>query len=191
MKAVARNLEALEEKPLMQGPSAEAHDALLAARGDVASFERLYRAHSPRIYGLCRRMLGESEADEITQVVFVRVWEKLGSFQGKAAFGTWLYRVAINVILGRRRELGIQRDRIEDSETWMDTATAPAARTDLAMDFEGAIAELPAGCRQIFVLHDVEGFKHEEIADKLGITSGTSKSQLHRARMMLRRHLGH
>lgn len=172
------------------GPArTDAADAALAAAGDTKAFERLYRAHVSRIHGLARRMTGPDHADELTQEVFVRVWQKLGTFRGESAFGTWLHRVAVNVILGRRSTMKVERERYQDPETAFETLAAPPARGDMRMDFETAIAQLPKGARTVFILHDVEGFKHEEIAASLGITSGTSKAQLHRARMVLRRHV--
>jgi RNA polymerase sigma-70 factor (ECF subfamily) len=134
-------------------------------------------------------MMGSEDAVEITQDVFVRAWQKLGTFRGEAAFGTWLYRLAVNVILARRATYATRRARYIAEDEVLDTVPARPAPVDLAMDFDTAIERLPEGARHIFVLHDVEGFKHEEIASMLGITSGTSKAQLHRARMMLRRTL--
>jgi RNA polymerase sigma-70 factor, ECF subfamily len=165
-------------------------DVALAARGDALAFERLYRAHVARIHSLARRMLGSHEADEVTQDIFVRTWQKLGTFRGDAAFGTWLYRLALNLVIERRRTWAVQRDRIADDPTALERATTPPARADLAVDVEHAVESLPAGAREIFVLHDIEGYKHREIAELLDITSGTSKRQLHRARMLMRRHLG-
>ena len=167
----------------------DAVDAVLAASGDSAAFARLYHAHVARMYSLARRMVGGEEASEITQDIFVRAWSKLGTFRGEAAFGTWLHRVAINVILARRGQLGLERSRYDDSEDAFATLPARARTTDLAVDVEAAIGRLPSGARQIFVLHDVEGYKHNEIARMLGIAAGTSKAQLHRARMALRKHL--
>ena len=132
-------------------------------------------------------MMGSDDATEIVQDVFVRAWQKLGTFRGEAAFGTWLYRLAINVILGRRASYATRRARYIAEDEVLDTVPARPAPVDLGMDFKTAIQRLPEGARHIFVLHDVEGYKHEEIAGMLGITSGTSKAQLHRARMMLRR----
>jgi RNA polymerase sigma-70 factor, ECF subfamily len=165
-------------------------DVALAASGDPSAFERLYRTHVARIHGLARRMLGSGEADEVTQDIFVRTWQKLDQFRGESAFGTWLHRLAVNVVIERRRSFAIHRERISDDESALYFATAPQARTDLAMDFDTAIEQLPAGAREILVLHDVEGYKHREIAAMLGITTGTSKRQLHRARMLMRQHLG-
>jgi len=171
-------------------PTAEASDATRAADGDVRAFERLYRSHVGRVHGLARRMAGDDLADELTQETFVRAWQKLWSFRGESAFGTWLHRVAVNVILARRAARSAERARRTGGTEVIEMAAARPAAPDLAMDFEAAIRRLPDGARQIFVLHDVEGYKHEEIARLLGVTSGTSKAQLHRARMLLRGHLG-
>jgi RNA polymerase sigma-70 factor (ECF subfamily) len=168
---------------------ADREDVARARAGDTRAFERIYRRHAARIHGLTRRMMGVEWADELTQDVFVRAWEKLGTFRGEAAFGTWLYRLAINVVLTRRAWLGTQRRRLDDQEETLNVIPARPAMTDLGMDFETAMERLPAGAREVFVLHDVEGYKHEEIAGMLGVTSGTTKAQLHRARMMLRKHL--
>ena len=165
-------------------------DVALAAGGDPSAFERLYRTHVARIHSLTRRMLGTHEADEVTQDIFVRTWQKLGQFRGESAFSTWLHRLAINVVIERRRTFAIQRERMSDDPAALDMATVAPARADLTVDFEHAIGQLPAGAREIFVLHDVEGYKHREIAAMLAIASGTSKRQLHRARMLLRGYLG-
>jgi RNA polymerase sigma-70 factor, ECF subfamily len=164
-------------------------DVALAAAGDTSAFERLYRSHVARVHSLARRMLGSHDADEVTQDVFVRTWQKLGQFRGESAFGTWLHRLAVNVVIERRRSYAIQRERTADDPEALDAAVVAPARTDLTVDFEQAMEQLPAGAREIFVLHDVEGYKHREIAALLGITSGTSKRQLHRARMLMRRYL--
>jgi RNA polymerase sigma-70 factor (ECF subfamily) len=168
---------------------ADAVEATLAASGDASAFERLYRAHVARIHSLVRRMLDDQDADEVTQDVFVRAWQKLGTYRGEAAFGTWLHRLAVNVILGRRQQLGLRRERFLPDDTALEVVAGRAGPPELSLDFESAIARLPDGARQVFVLHDVEGYRHEEIAGLLGLAVGTSKSQLHRARMALRRHL--
>ncbi len=170
--------------------AAAAESVARAAGGDVRAFEEVYRAHLPRVYSLVRRMAGERDADELTQDVFVRLWQKLGTFRGDSAFTTWLHRLAVNVVIERFRSDATRRQRLHDGEDVFDTIAAPKGRSgDLAMDFEAAVVKLPEGAREIFVLHDVEGYKHNEIAALLGISSGTSKAQLHRARMMLRKHL--
>jgi RNA polymerase sigma-70 factor (ECF subfamily) len=168
---------------------AEMADTALAASGDGSAFERLYRKHVARIHGLVRRMVDSDQADDITQDVFVRAWEKLNTFRGEAAFGTWLHRLAVNVILGRRQAIGLERGRFIASEDALESAPARGGGELLGIDFEDAHALLPDGARQVFLLHDVAGYKHEEIAELLGIVPGTSKSQLHHARMALRKHL--
>ena len=165
-------------------------DVALAAGGDTSAFERLYRTHVARIHSLARRMLGSGDADEVTQDIFVRTWQKLGQFRGDSAFGTWLHRLAVNVVIERRRTYAIRRERMTDDPEALDGIAISPARSDLTVDFESAMDRLPSGAREIFVLHDVEGYKHVEIAAMLGITAGTSKRQLHRARMLMRRHLG-
>ena len=165
-------------------------DVALAAGGDASAFERLYQTHVGRIHSLTRRMLGNHEADEVTQDIFVRTWQKLGQFRGESAFSTWLHRLAVNVVIEKRRSFAIMRERMSDDPAALDMLTVRPARADLTVDFDHAIEQLPPGAREIFVLHDVEGYKHREIASMLGIASGTSKRQLHRARMLMRRHLG-
>jgi RNA polymerase sigma-70 factor, ECF subfamily len=164
-------------------------DVALAVAGDASAFERLYRTHVARIHSLTRRMLGSHEADEVTQDIFVRTWQKLGQFRGDSAFSTWLHRLAVNVVIERRRSFAIHRERMSADPAALDLVSVAPARADLTVDFEHAIEQLPPGAREIFVLHDVEGYKHREIAALLDITSGTSKRQLHRARMLLRKHL--
>ena len=160
-----------------------------AAAGDVSAFEHLYHTHLPRVHSLVRRMTGGRDADELTQDVFVRVWQKLGSFRGDSAFATWLHRLAVNVVIERFRQDATRRQRLHDGEEIFQTLSAPVRSRDFSMDFEAALLSLPDGAREIFVLHDVEGYKHHEIGTLLDISSGTSKAQLHRARMMLRRYL--
>lgn len=167
----------------------DAVDATLAASGDSHAYERLYRNHLARIHSLVRRMLSDEDADDVTQDIFVRAWQKLGTFRGESAFGTWLHRLGINVILARRETLGIRRRRYVEGEIALDHLPARRSTPEAAMDVETAIERLPDGARQVFVLHDIEGYRHEEIAEMLGLATGTSKSQLHRARMALRQHL--
>jgi RNA polymerase sigma-70 factor, ECF subfamily len=167
----------------------DAMDVARAAKGDVHAFERLYRAHIPRVHGIVRRMAGGQDVDELAQDVFVRAWQKLGTFRGESAFTTWLHRLAVNVVLERFRAGSAERSRRVDSDVAFETARSIPLRPDLSIDFEAALERLPAGAREIFVLHDVEGYKHHEIGSLLGISPGTSKAQLHRARMMLRKYL--
>lgn len=170
-------------------PTSDTEDVALAVAGDAAAFERVYRRHVARIHTLCRRMVGPELADDVTQDVFIRAWEKLELFGGKASFGTWLYRLAINVCLARREKAGKRRERFRSDERAMEQARGRRWRTDDRMDLDRAIDTLPPRARQVFVLHDVEGYKHREIGEMLGISSGTSKSQLHEARMALREQL--
>ena len=167
-------------------------DVALAAQGDTGAFERVYQAHLGRVYNLARRMAGPEAADELTQDVFVRVWQKLATFRGESSFATWLHRLAVNVIIERFRTLGVARDRfLSDGEDVLERLPDPpsALRYDTRMDLDTAMKRLPPGARTVFVLHDIEGYRHEEIGQMLGVSVGTSKSQLHRARMTLRGHL--
>jgi RNA polymerase sigma factor (sigma-70 family) len=163
-------------------------DAALAREGDTRAFERIYGRHVPRVHSLARRMIGDEGADDATQEAFVRVWQKLDTFRGDAALGTWIHKVAVNVFLARRRALAVDRERYQNDDL-LEERPGKSAPPELRMDFETAIQRLPDRAREVFVLHDVEGYRHEEIADQLGINIGTSKSQLHRARMLLRGHL--
>jgi RNA polymerase sigma factor (sigma-70 family) len=157
-----------------------------AASGDRHAFERLYRAHVDRVYAICTRMLADRQlAEEVTQDVFVRVWQKLPGFRGESAFSSWLHRVAVNVVLSRRKRAGVHGARTAHDDALSEAPARPVFVGE-RLDLDAAIAGLPAGARRIFVLHDVEGFTHDEIGDQLGITSGGSKAQLHRARMLLR-----
>lgn len=167
-------------------PYAVDPDVRRAAAGDREAFERVYRAHVGRVYSLCLRMLGDrTEAEEATQDVFVRVWSKLSLYRGESAFTTWLHRLTMNVVLTRRKVEGTRRSRSAGEEP-LAVLAQRAAPVGAAMDLEAAIAALPPGARRVFVLHDVEGYTHEEIAGMLGVTSGGSKAQLHRARLLLR-----
>ena len=166
-----------------------AADAALAASGDATAFERLYRTHVNRVHSLVRRMLDADVADDVTQDVFIRAWQKLSTFRGESAFGTWLHKLAVNVALARRKTVGVERGRFINNEEPLEGLSGRKETPELSMDFEDALARLPEKARQVFVLHDVEGYRHEEIARMLGVVPGTSKSQLHHARMALRRHL--
>ena len=170
---------------------------LAAQRGDETAFASLYDMHAARVFALCVGLAGDrTTAAELVQDVFVRVWEKLDSFRGDCAFATWLHRVAVNTALesertGRRRALRvlIAADwRWERSESAPTMPDAPTQSTDvgLSIDLEQAISRLPTGARAVFVLHDVEGYQHKEIAEQLGIAEGTSKAHLFRARRLLR-----
>lgn len=158
--------------------------------GDAAAFEELYKRHAGRLFNLTLRMAGSvAVAEELLQEVFLQVHRKLHAFKGESALGTWLYRLAMNHCLDylRGRDAGMTRltsslDDEDVAEPSTSVPIGPVARIDL----ERAIAQLSPGCRAAFLLHDVEGFEHREVADILGIAEGTSKSQVHKARMKLR-----
>lgn len=170
----------------IDSPAATADLTVARARaGDVSAFEALYRRHVGRVYALCLRMTSEpARAEDHTQETFVRAWQKLDSYRGESAFVTWLSRVAVNVVRGDRRSQlsrqGLERPLSGDHEP------STSGRRGDAVDLERAIGRLPEGARDVFVLHDIEGYRHEEIAGLLEVTVGTSKSQLHRARRLLR-----
>jgi RNA polymerase sigma-70 factor (ECF subfamily) len=159
-----------------------------ARAGDLAAFEELYREHAGRVYAICLRMTADpARAEELTQEAFVRAWEKLGSFRGSGEFGGWLRRLVINVVLAERRSRGRRLAReteTEDVSRFRRPGEDPHPTSGL--DLESAIAKLPPGARRVFVLHDIEGYRHDEIAKMLRVASGTSKTQLHRARKLLR-----
>ncbi|HEV8355615.1 MAG TPA: RNA polymerase sigma factor [Gemmatimonadales bacterium] len=160
----------------------------LAQAGDDEAFGALYRTHVGRVHALCLRLAGDAHAAaELTQDVFVRAWEALPSFRGESALGSWLHRLAVNVFLGERRMTGRRERRVMatgDPGALERPVEQPAPGTRL--DLEQAIAALPERARLVFVLHDVEGYQHGEIAQMAGIAEGTSKAQLFRARRLLR-----
>jgi RNA polymerase sigma-70 factor (ECF subfamily) len=158
-----------------------------AQQGDVSAFELLYRAQAPAVLILCRRLAGsDAEAKELMQDVFVRAWEKLRTFRGQSSLGTWLHRLAVNVVLNHLRST--RRDALRLIDTIDDESFAMrSADTDLdsAMDVDWAVAQLPSGARTVFVLHDIHGYSHDEIAQMTGIAAGTARAQLWRARRTL------
>lgn len=162
-----------------------------AIAGDVEAFEELYRQSVGRVHGLCLRMCGNrSQAEELTQEAFVRAWQKLPSFRGESAFSTWMHRLTVNVVLGHQRSAGRRQLREKAAgEEWYNEGAVTHQRLGVAMDLERAIAGLPKGARTVFVLHDMEGYKHSEIAQVAGMAVGTSKAQLSRARQLLRKAL--
>jgi len=165
-----------------------------AQAGDQTAFRELYREHAGRVYALCLRLTGDSrDAEERTQDVFVRLWDKLRSFRGDSAFSSWLHRLAVNVVLNERRTTGRRERRVmpaEDPDNVVGAQhAAPPHGSGLSIDLERAIAELPDGAREVFVLYDIEGYGHGEIAALVGIAEGTSKAQLFRARRLLREKL--
>ena len=174
---------------------AEATDYALAQRassGDMAAFEELYSRHSRRVYSLCLRMTANTaEAEDLAQEVFIQLFRKIGSFRGESQFTTWLHRLTVNQVLMHFRKRGVRLEQTtEDGEAPVQVVrgTEDPSRMPVVdrIALERAVAGLPPGYRAVFVLHDVEGHEHEEIARLLGCSVGTSKSQLHKARMKLR-----
>jgi RNA polymerase sigma-70 factor (ECF subfamily) len=159
-----------------------------AQEGNLAAYEELYRNNAGRVFGLCLRMAGDASlAEELTQEVFVRAWRKLGTFRGESAFSSWLYPMTVNVALTERRTRRRREERVVATEDPAQLERAPQApRPEAGFDLQKALATLPPGARAVFVLHDVEGRTHQEIADLLDLAPGTSKAQLHRARRLLR-----
>jgi RNA polymerase sigma-70 factor (ECF subfamily) len=170
----------------------------MAARGDAGAFEELYRLHHRRVYTLCLRMTqNEAEAEDITQDIFIVLLRKAGDYRAEASFTTWLHRMTVNqVLMHFRRKKAKREEQVEDEQTEMTTprgaaSSRPAQLID-RITLEDALARLPPGYRAAFVLHDIEGYEHEEVARLLGCAVGTSKSQLHKARTKLRKLLkGH
>jgi len=162
-----------------------------AQAGDETAFEALYRLHVGRINALCRRMLGDARwAEDVVQDAFVRAWRMLGGFRRESSFGSWLYRLTVNVVLLELRSAKRRRARVVTCEDVTEfEENRPAAEPESALDLEKAIAGLPEQARIVFVLHEIEGYQHEEIGQMLGTAVGTSKAQLHRARQLLRERL--
>jgi RNA polymerase sigma-70 factor, ECF subfamily len=175
--------------PLTPQVSATERDLVRRAQsGDLGAFEALYRSHVNRVYALSYRLCGSPDlAEELTQEVFVRAWRKLGSFRGESAFSTWLHPLTVNVALSERRARKRRESRVTATDDLgmleREGVPAPAGHP---LDLERALGALPEGAREVFVLHDVYGYTHEEVANLTGIAAGTSKAQLHRARLLLR-----
>jgi RNA polymerase sigma-70 factor, ECF subfamily len=187
--------------PLIQSDRSEATAAVpetdfqlaqASSAGDMASFERLYERHHRRVYSLCLRMTANTaEAEDLAQEVFIQLFRKVGSFRGESAFTTWLHRLTVNQVLMHFRRKGVRLEQTtEDGESPVQVVrgTEDPSRMPVVdrIALDKAVGQLPPGYRAVFVLHDVEGREHEEIARMLGCSVGTSKSQLHKARMKLR-----
>ena len=177
----------------MREDEAAALDSIRRAQaGDVDAFELLYREHAGRIFALCLRLEAGDSADatELMQDVFIKAWRRLATFRGDSAFSSWLHRMVVNTMLENARS---DRRRIARVLPMDDTSLLPggarSSGVELKMDMEDAIASLPKGARLAFILHDVEGFQHQEIAEQLSVSVGTVKAQLHRARRLLRERL--
>src|SRR6266487_1229357 len=173
-------------------PASDNALARAAGQGDMTAFEELYKRHNHRVYSLCLRMTANtSEAEDLAQEAFIQLFRKIGSFRGESAFTTWLHRLTVNQVLMHFRKRGVRLEQTtEDGEAPIqivkgtENPNAMPVVDRIALD--KAIAQLPPGYRTVFTLHDIEGHEHEEIARMLGCSVGTSKSQLHKARMKLR-----
>lgn len=192
--AVMSALLAVIDNP-HEGPERDDPDAGLvraAAAGEMRAFEALYRRHAGRVHGAIKRLVGvDARAEELAQEAFVRAWQKLAGFRFESAFGSWLYRLAVNTaLMDLRGRAGAEN--LEDMMPVEDVLPAADShgRNELGMDLQRAVDRLPPRARAVLVLHDVEGWRHEDIAAELGMAVGTSKAQLHRARGLLRRMLG-
>jgi RNA polymerase sigma-70 factor, ECF subfamily len=169
----------------------DSDDVRAAAAGDRHAFQRLYRLHVGRVHGAVYRLAGydHARAEDLTQEAFVRAWQKLPGFRHESAFGTWLYRLAVNVALMDIRARVADPVSMLDDEHLPDAAETPFCAAERE-ELERAIGQLPPRARAVLVLHDVEGWRHEDIGNELGMAVGTSKAQLHRARGLLRKVLG-
>jgi len=193
---LAASPAASRERQMPLGERSEMDIIRLAQGGDAAAFEGLYKSHCRRIYALCLRMTGNPAlAEDLTQDVFLQVFRKIQTFRAESAFSTWLYRLAVNVVLMRRRIKTLKETSLEEGGETEGDSPRPReiGRTDQNLsgvvdrvNLKRALRQLPRGYRQIFVLHDVMGYEHHEIAEALGCSIGNSKSQLHKARMRLR-----
>jgi RNA polymerase sigma-70 factor, ECF subfamily len=161
-----------------------------AQSGDVVAFGRLYREHLGRVYALCMRLSANRvRAEQLTQDAFVRAWEHIASYRGESSFASWLRKVAINVVMAdRRAESRLARRVVAADQEMLDLASSHRT-DDLEIDLERAISHLPEGARTVFVLHAVEGYRHDEIAELTGMAEGTSRAHLHRARALLKKEL--
>jgi RNA polymerase sigma-70 factor (ECF subfamily) len=163
-------------------------------KGDATAFDTLYRQHATRLYNLASRMVGSSgDADDLLQDIFLLAYRKLGSFRGESSLGTWLYRLAMNHCLdalrSRQARMSLQTDSLDEPDSMPVAAPGPVLGAVGRIDLERAIGLLPPACRAAFLLHDVEGFGHLEVGAMLGISEGTSKSQVHKARLRIRSYL--
>ena len=189
--------------PVFQSPAAAIEESFdeaapdivlcrMAAAGNIAAFEMIYERYHRRTYSLTLRMTSsQTEAEDLTQEVFIQLFRKIGSFRGDSAFSTWLHRLTVNQVLMHFRRRSVKNERTSDDgempeQTVRGTANPNKMPVIDRIALKNAIAELPNGYRNVFILHDIEGFEHEEVANLMGISVGTSKSQLHKARLKLR-----
>ena len=187
-------------KVLTQAARSELSDleaTRLAQQGDPAAFELLYRRYSRRVFGVCLRMsANKSEAEDLSQETFLTIFRKIQSFRGESAFATWVHRVTVNTVLMRLRKKNLASHSLDEPNDWDESGSKTPLQLgerDLQLsgtidrlNLERAIAQLAPGCKMMFLLHDVEGYRHEEIAEMMGCTTGNSKSQHHKARVRLR-----
>jgi RNA polymerase sigma-70 factor (ECF subfamily) len=160
-----------------------------ARHADTSAFESLYRLHVDKVYGLCLRMTGNAaEAEDCTQEAFIQAWNKLSKFRGDSAFSTWIHRIAVNSVLGRMRKSRREQDRIQAVTDISPAMETPGDNGNFE-DLQKAVDDLPDGARHVFVLHAVYGYSHDETGNMLGIATGTSKAQLHRAKRLLAQQL--
>lgn len=176
---------------VLESPHTDMALARRCQEGDPGAFEELYRAYSPRLFGLACRMVGRTDAEDLLQEIFLTAHRKLALYKGESSLGTWLFRLATNLCLDFLRSRANRSAQVTDSYDAEDTLPPAGGRGPILgvldrLDLERAVAELPDGCREVFVLYDVEGFEHREVGAMLGISDGTSKSQLHKARLRLR-----
>ncbi|MDE2156222.1 MAG: sigma-70 family RNA polymerase sigma factor [Xanthomonadaceae bacterium] len=166
-------------------------DVCAAAAGDRRAFERLYRLHVARVHGALYRLAGydRARAEDLTQEAFIRAWQKLPGFRHESAFGTWLYRLAVNLALMDIRARGADPVSTLDDEHLPDAGQTPFCAAERG-ELERAIGRLPPRARAVLILHDIEGWRHQQIGSEMGMATGTSKAQLHRARSLLRKILG-
>lgn len=184
-------------RPTQTGELTEAEAIRRAQQGDAGAFERIYRLHSRRVYALCLRMVGNTaEAEDLVQEAFLQLFRKIGTFRGESAFSTWLHRLAVNVVLMRLRKKTVAVTSLDEQSEPDEEASGPRrdyGALDLRLsgsvdrvNLERAVRQLSPGYRSVFVLHDVQGYEHNEIAALMKCSIGNSKSQLHKARMRLR-----
>ena len=190
-----------EQRPPYKPDNASLREAIsLAQRGDGSAFELLYQLHCKRVYALCLRMVGvANEAQDLTQEAFLQMFRKIHTFRGESAFSTWLHRLTANIVLMHFRKKRLISTPFEDMNTTDEESDGPRLElpaVDLRLaglfdrlDLQIAMDRLPKGCKAVFLLHDVQGYQHNEIAKLLGFSTGASKSQLHKARKRLRSYL--
>jgi RNA polymerase sigma-70 factor (ECF subfamily) len=192
LEAPATKVLPRAEAPSVDASASDFDLCRLAAEGSLPAFEIIYQRHHRRVYSLCLRMTNsQTEAEDLTQEVFIQLFRKAGSFRGDSAFSTWLHRMTVNQVLMHFRRRSVKNEKVSDDGEMPEQTVHGTANPDRMpvvdrIALKKAIAELPNGYKNVFVLHDIEGYEHEEVAKMLKISVGTSKSQLHKARLKLR-----